>query len=285
MVEKKDKELIDASLFKRARKAVDEVLGEPSGTTPAFSKHIEAEESAGIGAFKAKVHATKEDIIISVSAMSKFYEGGSGDISVLQDINFIVKKGEMVAVTGPSGCGKSTLLFILGLFLLPTSGEYFFDGMNVLSMKRSDQSEFRRKRVGFVFQSTDLLEKSTVYENLEFPLIYSRIGRRKRKRRIAESLGILNLGHRVRHSANLLSGGEKQRVAVARALVNNPKVILADEPTGQLDRNNSQQIMDNFEKIVEDGKTSVVVVTHDPQVAARCNRVCTLVDGKIYEEL
>jgi putative ABC transport system ATP-binding protein len=285
MVEKKDKELIDASLFQRARKAVDEVLREPPGTTPDFSKHIEVEKMEGIDALKAKAHVPEGDIVISVSGMNKFYEGGAGEISVLQDINFNVRKGDMVAVTGPSGCGKSTLLFILGLFLLPTSGKYIFDGTNVLAMNRSDQAEFRRNRVGFVFQSTDLFEKSTVYENLEFPLIFSRVGRKKRKKRIAESLGLINLGHRVRHSANLLSGGEKQRVAVARALVNNPMVILADEPTGQLDSSNSQQIMDNFEKIVEDGKTSVIVVTHDPQVAARCNRVCTLVDGKIYEEL
>jgi putative ABC transport system ATP-binding protein len=284
MAEKREKDLIDASLFKRAREAVDEVSEVMHSGVPVYPRDGDIEKDGRIVGKEGRAAVPTEHLLINVSSLSKFYESGVGDISVLQDINFNVGKGEIVAVTGPSGCGKSTLLFILGLFLLPSSGTYLFDGNDVLAMRRSEQAEFRRRRVGFVFQSTDLLEKSTVYENLEFPLIYSRIGRKKRKRRISESLKIISLGHRIGHSANLLSGGEKQRVAVARALVNRPKVILADEPTGQLDRDNSQLIMDNFERVVSDGETSIVVVTHDPQVAARCTRVCTLVDGKIYEE-
>ena len=284
MGDKSEKDLIDVSLFKRARDAIDEVSGGPHQEVQVLSKDTELEKGGEVHAAGERGKVPAGNLLINVSGLSKFYESGAGEIPVLQDINFDVRKGEIVAVTGPSGCGKSTLLFILGLFLLPSSGKYNFDGKDVLALGRSAQSEFRRKRVGFVFQSTDLLEKSTVYENLEFPLIYSRVSRGKRKMRISNSLEKVKMGHRIGHSANLLSGGEKQRVAVARALVNEPMVILADEPTGQLDRDNTQQIMDNFEKVVADGETSVVVVTHDPDVAARCDRVCTLVDGKIYVE-
>ena len=146
------------------------------------------------------------------------------------------------------------------------------------------QAEFRRRQVGFVFQASDLLENSTVYENLEYPLIYAGVPRRERPARITEALELVNLAHRIRHPSNHLSGGEKQRVAVARALVNRPKVVLADEPTGQLDREHTRIIMEHFEEIVAGGNTAVILVTHDPQVASRCNRVCVLEDGVLYGE-
>jgi putative ABC transport system ATP-binding protein len=146
-------------------------------------------------------------------------------------------------------------------------------------LDRTSQAEFRRRQVGFVFQSCDLLENSTVYENLEFPLIYAGVDRRDRSDRIISALERVNLGHRLYHSANHLSGGERQRVAVARALVNEPQVILADEPTGQLDRDNGHLIMDHFEEIVATGETAVVVVTHDQEIAARCSRINVLTDG------
>ncbi len=222
--------------------------------------------------------------LIKVTGLTKTYDNGVGLIHVLRDINMKVHPGEIVAVTGPSGSGKSTFLFILGIFLLPSSGSYFLGGQDVLGLDRAAQAEFRRSRVGFVFQSCDLLENSTVYENLEFPLIYAGVERRDRPERIINALEKVNLGHRMHHSSNRLSGGERQRVAVARALVNQPRVVLADEPTGQLDRSHGHLVMDHFGEIVSDGKTAMVVVTHDPEMAARCTRICSMRDGVLYEQ-
>jgi ABC-type lipoprotein export system ATPase subunit len=222
--------------------------------------------------------------LIKVADLCKTYDNGLELIHVLRNINLVVNPGEIVAVMGPSGSGKSTFLFILGIFLLPSSGSYFLGGQDVLSLDRTAQAEFRRSRVGFVFQSCDLLENSTVYENLEFPLIYAGVDRRERPERIISALERVNLSHRIHHSSNRLSGGERQRVAVARALVNQPQVILADEPTGQLDRSHAHLVMDHFNEIVSDGETAMVVVTHDPEIAARCTRVCLIRDGSLYEQ-
>jgi ABC-type lipoprotein export system ATPase subunit len=221
--------------------------------------------------------------LMQVTDLCKVYDNGVDLIYVLRDVNLKVYPGEIVAVMGPSGSGKSTLLFILGLFLNPTSGSYLLSGQDVLNLDRTAQAEFRRRRVGFVFQSCDLLENSTVYENLEFPLIYAGVDRAERTSRIAAALERVNLGHRINHSSNRLSGGERQRVAVARALVNQPQIILADEPTGQLDRTHGHLILDHFGEIVSDGRTATVVVTHDPEMAARCTRMCSLRDGVLYE--
>lgn len=227
--------------------------------------------------------AESNGALIQVTGLSKSFSNGAGTIHILRDINLQVYKGEMVAVMGPSGSGKSTLLFILGLLLHPTQGSYLLDGQDVLALGRSAQAEFRRRRLGFVFQSCDLLENSTVYENLEFPLIYAGVDRRNRPARIRGALEQVNLGNRVHHFSNHLSGGERQRVAVARAMVNRPQVILADEPTGQLDRANGHLVMDHFEEIAGGGETAVVVVTHDPEIAARCSHVCSLEDGFLRE--
>jgi ABC-type lipoprotein export system ATPase subunit len=208
--------------------------------------------------------------LIKVAGLTKTYHNGAGTIQVLRDVNLKVYPGEIVAVMGPSGSGKSTFLFILGIFLQPSRGSYFL-------------GEFRRRRVGFVFQSCDLLENSTVYENLEFPLIYAGMDRKERPARISAALERVNLGHRLHHSSNRLSGGERQRVAVARALVNQPQVILADEPTGQLDRGHGHQVMDHFADIVRDRRTAVIIVTHDPDIGNRCTRICYLKDGVLRE--
>ncbi len=221
--------------------------------------------------------------LIQVTRLSKHYSNGMGVISVLKGISLEVRPGEMVAVMGPSGSGKSTLLFILGLLLPASSGNYQFLGQDMLNLSRAGQAEFRRRRVGFVFQNCDLFENSTVYENLEFPLVYANVERQERPARIAAALERVNLAHRMRHPANLLSGGERQRVAVARALVNQPRVILADEPTGQLDRQHGHLIMDHFEQIMAARETALIVVTHDTQVATRCSRVFSLEDGILYE--
>jgi ABC-type lipoprotein export system ATPase subunit len=221
--------------------------------------------------------------LIRVTDLSKTYDNGFDLIHVLHHVNLKVYPGEIVAITGPSGSGKSTFLFILGIFLQPTSGTYFLGQQDVFSLDRNAQAEFRRRRVGFVFQTCDLFENSTVYENLEFPLIYAGVERRDRPERIALALQRVNLENRIHHSSNRLSGGERQRVAVARALVNQPQVILADEPTGQLDRSHGNLIMEHFEEIVSDGETAIVIVTHDPEIAARCTRTCSIRDGVLYD--
>jgi ABC-type lipoprotein export system ATPase subunit len=229
--------------------------------------------------------STKDNgVLIRAIDLCKTYDNGVDLIHVLRNVNLKVYPGEIVAVMGPSGSGKSTLLFILGIFLYPTSGSYFLGEQDVLGLDRNAQAEFRRRRVGFVFQSCDLFENSTVFENLEFPLIYAGVDRRDRPDRITAALQQVNLEHRIHHSSNRLSGGERQRVAVARALVNQPQVILADEPTGQLDRSHGHQIMEHFGEIIRDGKTAIVVVTHDPEIAARCTRICSIRDGVLYEQ-
>ena len=227
---------------------------------------------------------TASRALINVSNLSKIYENGGGAIHILREVNLKVYPGEILAVMGPSGSGKSTFLFILGIFLQPTRGSYLLGGQEVFGLGRTAQAEFRRQRLGFVFQSCDLIENSTVYENLEFPLIYAGVDRKDRPARIAAALERVNLLHRLHHNSNHLSGGERQRVAVARALVNQPQVILADEPTGQLDRSHGHKIMDHFQEIVSDGKTAVVMVTHDPEMAARCTRACSLQDGILRDQ-
>lgn len=224
------------------------------------------------------------DALVEVIGLNKTYTTEAGEFEVLSDVNLTLGPGEMVAIMGPSGSGKSSLLFILGLFQPPTGGIYRVTGRDVLNLDRTQQADFRRNRIGFVFQSCDLLDHSTVFENLEFPLIYGGVEKADRPEMILEALNRVNLGHRIYHPANFLSGGERQRVAVARALVNDPPFILADEPTGQLDTKNGKMIMDHFQHIVEESGKAILVVTHDPEVGRRCQRICVLRDGELHEE-
>lgn len=219
--------------------------------------------------------------LIDLKGMTKSYTVNGQLVSVLPEITMTVSKNEMVAIMGPSGSGKSTLLFILGLFLSPTEGEYLFDGRNILTLNRRQQAQFRRERIGFVLQGADMFEHSTVYENIEYPLIYAKSRPSERPERISQALERVNLTHRLHHSSNKLSGGEKQRVAIARAMVNQPAVILADEPTGQLDAENSQQIMEYFRSISSTTDTAMVIVTHDPHVALKCDSVLQIGNGQL----
>lgn len=225
--------------------------------------------------------AKNNELVIDIQHLTKDYISGTEKISVLKDINLEVRRGEMMAIMGPSGSGKSTLLFILGIFQPPTSGVYNVAGVDVLKLSRDAQAIFRREKMGFVFQSCDLLENSTVYENLELPLIYTGVKRRERPDMIMEALQRVNLEHRVRQPSNRLSGGERQRVSIARALVNEPEFILADEPTGQLDQANSEKVMDYFVKITEEARVAMVIVTHDAATAARCSRRSLLSEGML----
>lgn len=217
--------------------------------------------------------------LLEINSITKSYQIAGQDVVVLKQFSMTVGKGEMVSIMGPSGSGKSTLLFILGLFLSPTAGTYSFDNRDVLQLNRKEQAGFRRNEIGFVLQGADLLENSTVYENVEYPLIYAQSKRSGRQKRIHEVLDQVKLSHRIHHSSNQLSGGERQRVAIARALVNHPSVILADEPTGQLDRENSLQVMNYFRAIAEQTETSLVIVTHDQQVAEFCDQIIIIDRG------
>jgi putative ABC transport system ATP-binding protein len=217
--------------------------------------------------------------LIQVKGLSQDYPDGASVLHILKGIDLEVKAGEILAIMGPSGSGKSTLLFILGLLLKPSRGSYYLLGKDVLQFDRSQQSAYRRQCLGFVFQSCDLIENSTVYENLEFPLIYAGVEKKNRPELISLALERVNLVHRIYHRTNRLSGGEQQRVAVARALVNYPRIILADEPTGHLDRVNGQLVMGHFEEFVASQKNAVVIVTHDPDIASRCHRTYVLTDG------
>ncbi len=224
----------------------------------------------------------RENTLIDLKGMTKSYIVDGQLVSVLPKITMTVSKNEMVAVMGPSGSGKSTLLFILGLFLSPTEGEYLFDGENILTLNRRQQAQFRRERIGFVLQGADMFGHSTVYENIEYPLIYAGSRPSERPERIRQALERVNLTHRLHHSSNKLSGGEKQRVAIARAMVNQPAVILADEPTGQLDADNSQQIMEYFRSISSSTDTAMVIVTHDPHVAEKCDTVLQISNERLF---
>ena len=220
--------------------------------------------------------------LIQVKELGRDYPDGSTVLNVLKEINLEVAAGEILAIMGPSGSGKSTLLFILGLLLTPSRGSYYLLGEDVLRFDRSRQSAYRRQCLGFVFQSCDLIESSTVYENLEFPLIYGGVERKRRPELIAAALNRVNLSHRMYHRTNRLSGGEQQRVAVARALVNQPRIILADEPTGHLDRANGRMVMEHFEEFVAGGQNAVVIVTHDPEIGSRCHRTHVLTEGSFH---
>ncbi len=219
------------------------------------------------------------DPILVVRDIVKRYPNGNQFIDVLKGISMTVRYGEMAAIMGPSGSGKTTLLQILGLFLRPTRGTYLLAGDDVLKLDRNAQASVRGQRLGFVLQGCDLLEKTSVYENLEYPLIYTRFSPNKRRERIHLALERVGMTHRINHDANKLSGGERQRVAIARALVNLPEVILADEPTGQLDHKNSHIIMEYFAEVVGKGDTAMIMVTHDAEIARHCQTIYHIEDG------
>ncbi len=217
--------------------------------------------------------------IIVLSGLRKVYNAPSGQIPVLNGINLSIQPGEMVAIMGPSGCGKSTMLYILGLLQQASSGRFLLAGTDILKLSPKAHAALRRDSIGFVLQTCNLFENTTVYENLEFPLIYSRVPRSRRRARIEEALDMVNLAQRMHQPSNMLSGGEQQRVAIARALINRPKILLADEPTGQLDGQTSKHVMASFKSLIRDHNTAMVLVTHDPEVAGQCDRFFVLVDG------
>ena len=223
------------------------------------------------------------EIIIETRDLGKDYYDGDRVIPALRGINLKIYRGEMVAIMGPSGSGKSTLLYVLGLLHPPTSGAYLFKGQNILEFSKEEQAHFRNRELGFVFQSCDLLANSTVFENLELPLIYAEADKTIRRGKILRALERVGLSHRVDHWSNRLSGGERQRAAIARALVNNPSLILGDEPTGQLDQKNTDIVIEQLRNIARQGFT-VALVTHEDEIGRACDRIIRIRDGILVSD-
>ena len=208
-----------------------------------------------------------------------------GDIEVkaLRGVSFTAEKGEFIAVMGPSGSGKSTMMDIMGCLASPSSGEYYLEDEEVSNLSDNRLAEIRNRKIGFVFQSFNLLPRTTALHNVELPLIYGGTSRKERRKKAFESLEAVGLADRIDHKSNELSGGQIQRVAIARALVNNPSLIFADEPTGNLDTKSSGEIMSIFERLNEEGST-LVMVTHEPEIAQHAQRVIQLRDGLISKD-
>lgn len=221
--------------------------------------------------------------MIKLENLTKVFLTDEVETTALNSLNITITKGEFVAIMGPSGCGKSTLLNILGLLDNPTDGLYFFNGIETSKFNESKSTTLRKGNIGFVFQSFNLIEELSVYENIELPLIYQNIASSERKKMVNDVLKRMDIVHRAHHFPNHLSGGQQQRVAVARALVTNPKVIFADEPTGNLDSKNGEEVMKMLEELNKEG-TTIVMVTHSPSHAERAHRIIYLHDGNIVEK-
>jgi putative ABC transport system ATP-binding protein len=225
----------------------------------------------------------KTETVISTQNLTKTYRMGNVEVNALCGVSIEIKKGELVAITGPSGSGKSTLMNILGCLDLPTDGVYILDGENVSRLSDSQLAHVRNQKVGFVFQSFNLLPRATALANVELPLSYSGItrGRREKALKALESVG---LSDRVKHRPTELSGGQQQRVAIARALVNDPAILLADEPTGNLDSKAGKEIMSLILELNKTRGTTVIIVTHDPNIAAQAHRIIRIQDGEVAED-
>lgn len=221
--------------------------------------------------------------LLKLDGVKKIFYTDEVETHALAGIHMDIQKGEYVAINGPSGCGKSTLLSILGLLDSPTEGKYILNGRPVESLKASERARIRNREIGFVFQAFNLIGDLTVYENVELPLTYRGMGGAERKRRCQEALEKVGMSHRMKHYPSQLSGGQQQRVAVARALVGDPLILLADEPTGNLDSKNGEAVMDLLRSLHAQGST-ICMVTHDPRYAKFADRSVHLFDGRVVEE-
>ncbi len=221
--------------------------------------------------------------MIKISQLQKFYRTEEVETIALNNLSFEVKQGEFVAVMGPSGCGKSTLLNILGLLDDLEGGSYLFNGIEVANFNERKRSDLRKNNIGFVFQSFNLIDELSVYENVELPLIYTKVKAAERKERVESVLDKMQIMHRKNHFPQQLSGGQQQRVAVARAVVNNPKLILADEPTGNLDSSNGNEVMQLLTELNEQG-TTIIMVTHSEHDAKYTHRIIRMLDGQTVTE-
>ena len=218
--------------------------------------------------------------MIKTEKLQKIFKTEEVETWALHDVSLEIKEGEFVAIMGPSGCGKSTLLNILGLLDNPTNGTYHLNGVDVSKMTEAQRTNLRKGVIGFVFQSFNLIDELNVYENIELPLLYMGVPKEERKKRVEEAMRRMDIGHRVKHFPQQLSGGQQQRVALARAVVANPKIILADEPTGNLDSKNGKEVMDLLTQLNREG-TTVVMVTHSQHDAGYATRTINLFDGQV----
>jgi putative ABC transport system ATP-binding protein len=222
-------------------------------------------------------------IMIQISNMCKVYEMGDNSVYALNNVSLHVAEHEFVAIIGPSGSGKSTLMNMLGCLDVPTSGNYILDGREISRLNDNQLAEIRNNKIGFIFQGFNLLKKLTAVENVELPLIYQGLGHKERYRRCVEALEMVGLGDRIHHTPNELSGGQQQRVAIARALVSNPPLILADEPTGNLDSKSGADVMKTLHLLHKKGNT-IVLITHDNNVASQAERIIKIQDGQVTED-
>lgn len=222
--------------------------------------------------------------VVALREIRKTYQMGDVEVQALVSVDLDIWPGEMIAIMGPSGSGKSTLMNIIGCLDVPTLGTYEIDGQNVSRMKDDELAAIRCKKIGFVFQNFNLLPRTTALANVELPLVYAGVSGRERRRRAEESLRLVGLGERMHHKPNELSGGQQQRVAIARALINRPSMILADEPTGNLDTRTSIEILELFQRLNEQQGITVVFVTHNPETADYVERVVRIRDGAIEKD-
>ncbi|MDD6891467.1 MAG: ABC transporter ATP-binding protein [Bacteroidales bacterium] len=222
--------------------------------------------------------------MIQLENIKKIFRTEEVETWALREVNLEVKEGEFVAIMGPSGCGKSTLLNILGLLDNPSEGKYLLDGKEVSTLKESERTDIRKGVIGFVFQSFNLIDELNVYENIELPLLYMGVPAKERKRRVEAAMDRMAISHRRKHFPNQLSGGQQQRVAIARAVLANPKLILADEPTGNLDSKNGKEVMNLLGELHREG-TTIIMVTHSQHDASYADRIVRLYDGEIVERV
>ncbi|HTS48635.1 MAG TPA: ABC transporter ATP-binding protein [Bryobacteraceae bacterium] len=227
--------------------------------------------------------ATDSDALISLDGVTKVFVTDEVETHALAGIHLNLKKGDYLSIAGPSGCGKSTLLAILGLLDSPTDGTYVLNGKPVQNLKLSERARIRNREIGFIFQAFNLIGDLTVYENVELPLTYRGMPSAERKKRVHDALERVGMSHRIKHYPSQLSGGQQQRVAVARALGGDPSILLADEPTGNLDSTNGEAVMDLLRELHRGGAT-ICMVTHDPRYARYADRTIRLFDGRIVEE-
>jgi len=221
--------------------------------------------------------------MIKTLELNKIFRTDEVETTALSSINFEAKKGEFIAIMGPSGCGKSTFLNILGMLDSPSAGKYFFDDIEVATFKEDKRTGIRKGNIGFIFQNFNLIDELTVFENVELPLLALKVNGSERKRRVEAVLERMKIAHRRGHFPLQLSGGQQQRVAVARAVVSNPKVVLADEPTGNLDSSNGEEVIRLLEQLNSDG-TTIIMVTHSAEHAQHAHRIVQMLDGRIIAE-